>query len=107
MLNLYFGYVNFIQGGIHTMKKRFLSIALTLAMVSSMAVGCGSSKSDSADSKKEESAKTEASADTESNQILFKGSSTFLKKPKQFMYNFPSRKSSYMRFTIFACFVIV
>lgn len=36
------------------MKKRFLSIALTLAMVSSMAVGCGSSKSDSADSKKEE-----------------------------------------------------
>ncbi len=34
------------------MKKRFLSIALTLAMVSSMAVGCGSSKSDSADSKK-------------------------------------------------------
>ena len=58
------------------MKKRFLSIALTLAMVSSMAVGCGSSKSDSADSKKEESAKTEASADTESNQILFNGSST-------------------------------
>ena len=56
------------------MKKRFLSIALTLAMVSSMAVGCGSSKSDSADSKKEESAKTEASADTESNQILFNGS---------------------------------
>ena len=53
------------------MKKRFLSIALTLAMVSSMAVGCGSSKSDSADSKKEEGAKTEASADTESNQILF------------------------------------
>ncbi|EEG91006.1 hypothetical protein COPCOM_00638 [Coprococcus comes ATCC 27758] len=52
MLNLYFRYVNFIQGGIHTMKKRFLSIALTLAMVSSMAVGCGSSKSDSADSKK-------------------------------------------------------
>ena len=39
MLNSYFGYVNFIQGGIHTMKKRFLSIALTLAMVSSMAVG--------------------------------------------------------------------
>ena len=39
------------------MKKRFLSIALTLAMVSSMAVGCGSSKSDSADSKKEEGAK--------------------------------------------------
>ena len=37
MLNSYFGYVNFIQGGIHTMKKRFLSIALTLAMVSSMA----------------------------------------------------------------------
>ena len=58
------------------MKKRFLSIALTLAMVSSMAVGCGSSKSDSADSKKEEGAKTEASADTESNQILFNGSST-------------------------------
>ena len=58
------------------MKKRFLSIALTLAMVLSMAVGCGSSKSDSADSKKEESAKTEASADTESNQILFNGSST-------------------------------
>ena len=76
MLNSYFGYANFIQGGIHTMKKRFLSIALTLAMVSSMAVGCGSSKSDSADSKKEESAKTEASADTESNQILFNGSST-------------------------------
>ena len=41
-----------------------------------MAVGCGSSKSDSADSKKEEGAKTEASADTESNQILFNGSST-------------------------------
>ena len=58
------------------MKKRFLSIALTLAMVSSMVVGCGSSKSDSADSKKEEGAKTEASADTESNQILFNGSST-------------------------------
>ena len=58
------------------MKKRFLSIALTLAMVSSMAVGCGSSKSDSADSKKEEGAKAEASADTESNQILFNGSST-------------------------------
>ena len=58
------------------MKKRVLSIALTLAMVSSMAVGCGSSKSDSADSKKEEGAKTEASADTESNQILFNGSST-------------------------------
>ena len=58
------------------MKKRFLSIALTLAMVSSMAIGCGSSKSDSADSKKEEGAKTEASADTESNQILFNGSST-------------------------------
>ena len=58
------------------MKKRFLSIALTLAMVSSMAVGCGSSKSDSADSNKEEGAKTEASADTESNQILFNGSST-------------------------------
>ena len=76
MLNSYFGYANFIQGGIHTMKKRFLSIALTLAMVSSMAVGCGSSKSDSADSKKEEGAKTEASADTESNQILFNGSST-------------------------------
>ena len=76
MLNSYFGYVNFIQGGIHTMKKRFLSIALTLAMVSSMAVGCGSSKSDSADSKKEEGAKAEASADTESNQILFNGSST-------------------------------
>ena len=76
MLNLYFEYANFIQGGIHTMKKRFLSIALTLAMVSSMAVGCGSSKSDSADSKKEEGAKTEASADTESNQILFNGSST-------------------------------
>ena len=71
MLNSYFEYVNFIQGGIHTMKKRFLSIALTLAMVS-----CGSSKSDSADSKKEEGAKTEASADTESNQILFNGSST-------------------------------
>ena len=35
------------------MKKRFLSIALTLAMVSSMAVGCGSSKSDSADSKRQ------------------------------------------------------
>lgn len=52
MLNSYFGYANFIQGGIHTMKKRFLSIALTLAMVSSMAIGCGSSKSDSADSKK-------------------------------------------------------
>ena len=51
------------------MKKRFLSIALTLAMVSSMAVGCGSSKSDSADSKKEET-KTEASADSDSNQIL-------------------------------------
>ena len=60
------------------MKKRFLSIALTLAMVSSMAVGCGSSKSDSADSKKEEGAKTEASADTESNQILFNGSSTLI-----------------------------
>ena len=57
------------------MKKRFLSIALTLAMVSSMAVGCGSSKSDSADSKKEET-KTEASADSDSNQILFNGSST-------------------------------
>lgn len=75
MLDFYFRFVNFIQGGIHTMKKRFLSIALTLAMVSSMAVGCGSSKSDSADSKKEET-KTEVSADSDSNQILFNGSST-------------------------------
>ena len=58
------------------MKKRFLSIALTLAMVSSMAIGCGNSKSDQADSKKEEDKKTEASADSDSNQILFNGSST-------------------------------
>ena len=61
------------------MRKRFFKKALALTLASTMAfsmVGCGSSKSDSADSKKEESAKTEASADTESNQILFNGSST-------------------------------
>ena len=56
------------------MKKKVLSILLTAAMVMSMAVGCGSNKSASTDAK--DDTKTEASADGESNQILFNGSST-------------------------------
>ena len=56
------------------MKKKVLSILLTAAMVMSMAVGCGSNKSESTDAK--DDTKTEASADGESNQILFNGSST-------------------------------
>lgn len=57
------------------MKKKVLSILLTAAMVMSMAVGCGSNKSESTDAKSDDT-KTEASADTASNQILFNGSST-------------------------------
>ncbi len=56
------------------MKKKVLSILLTAAMVMSMAVGCGSNKSASTDAK--DDTKTESSADGESNQILFNGSST-------------------------------
>ena len=57
------------------MKKKVLSILLTAAMVMSLAVGCGSNKSESTD-KKTDDKKTEASASGESNQILFNGSST-------------------------------
>ena len=57
------------------MKKKVLSILLTAAMVMSLAVGCGSNKSESTD-KKTDDKKAEASASGESNQILFNGSST-------------------------------
>lgn len=57
------------------MKKKVLSILLTAAMVMSLAVGCGSNKSESTDTKSDDT-KTEASADAGSNQILFNGSST-------------------------------
>ena len=57
------------------MKKKVLSILLTAAMVMSLAVGCGSNKSESTDTKADDK-KTEASADAGSNQILFNGSST-------------------------------
>ena len=57
------------------MKKKLMSVLLAAAMVASMAVGCGSDKkasSDSGDTKKTESTEKK----TESNQILFNGSST-------------------------------
>ena len=57
------------------MKKKLMSVLLVAAMVASMAVGCGSDKkasSDSGDTKKTESTEKK----TESNQILFNGSST-------------------------------
>lgn len=57
------------------MKKKLMSVLLAVAMVASMAVGCGSDKkasSDSGDTKKTESTEKK----TESNQILFNGSST-------------------------------
>ena len=50
------------------MKKKVLSILLTAAMVMSMAVGCGSNKSESTDAK--DDTKTESSADGESNHKL-------------------------------------
>ena len=62
------------------MKKKVLSILLTAAMVMSMAVGCGSNKSASTDAK--DDTKTEASADGESNQILFNGSSIHMEHGK-------------------------
>ena len=57
------------------MKKKLMSVLLAVAMVASMAVGCGSDKktsSDSGDTKKTESTEKKK----ESNQILFNGSST-------------------------------
>lgn len=52
------------------MKKKILSVILSLAMVMSLAVGCGSNESASDDS-------TETATEAvESNQILFNGSST-------------------------------
>ena len=57
------------------MKKKLMSVLLAAAMVASMAVGCGSDKkasADSGDTKKTESTEKK----TESNQILFNGSST-------------------------------
>ncbi len=57
------------------MKRKVMSVLLAATMLASMTVGCGSSSSTSSDSS---DAKTTASADekTESNQILFNGSST-------------------------------
>mgnify|MGYP004643971519 CR=1 FL=1 len=66
---------NLLMGGKISMKKKLMSVLLAAAMVASMAVGCGSDKkasSDSGDTKKTESTETK----TESNQILFNGSST-------------------------------
>ena len=63
------------MGGKISMKKKLMSVLLAAAMVASMAVGCGSDKkasSDSGDTKKTESTEKK----TESNQILFNGSST-------------------------------
>lgn len=59
------------------MKRKVMPVLLAATMVASMAVGCGSSTSTSTSSDSSD-AKTTASTEdkTESNQILFNGSST-------------------------------